>query len=184
MTIVIGCDHAGYDLKNILVEMLRREGHTVQDLTPALDPKDDEFQFAWGRTQSHLELLRQAVNRDGAQLVVVAIPAPFQLDRRSLEFHASLGYEVRESWLIAQQSTDLQEDQLQRASPPRTALALEDWARHEQVPYLDLTDRLADWIRSQGQPLYFVEDVHWNPAGNAAAAAAIPVRAPPRTSVT
>jgi len=41
MTIVIGCDHAGYALKTILVEMLRREGHFVQDLTPALDPKDD-----------------------------------------------------------------------------------------------------------------------------------------------
>jgi len=41
MTIVIGCDHAGYALKTILVETLRREGHTVQDLTPALDPNDD-----------------------------------------------------------------------------------------------------------------------------------------------
>jgi len=41
MTIVIGCDHAGYALKTILVEMLRREGHTVQDLTADLDPKDD-----------------------------------------------------------------------------------------------------------------------------------------------
>ena len=41
MTIVIGCDHAGYALKTILVEMLRREGHAVQDFTPALDPEDD-----------------------------------------------------------------------------------------------------------------------------------------------
>ena len=41
MTIVIGCDHAGYALKTILVETLRREGHAVKDLTPALDPKDD-----------------------------------------------------------------------------------------------------------------------------------------------
>jgi ribose 5-phosphate isomerase B len=41
MTIVIGCDHAGYALKNILVETLRRDGHAVQDLTPGLDPKDD-----------------------------------------------------------------------------------------------------------------------------------------------
>jgi len=41
MTIVIGCDHAGYALKNLLAEMLRREGHAVQDLTPALDPQDD-----------------------------------------------------------------------------------------------------------------------------------------------
>ena len=41
MTIVIGCDHAGYALKNVLAEMMRREGHAVSDLTPALDPQDD-----------------------------------------------------------------------------------------------------------------------------------------------
>jgi ribose 5-phosphate isomerase B len=41
MKIIIGCDHAGYALKNILVEMLRRSGHAVQDITPALDPQDD-----------------------------------------------------------------------------------------------------------------------------------------------
>jgi len=41
MTIVIACDHAGYALKTILVGMLRREGHAVQDITPVLDPQDD-----------------------------------------------------------------------------------------------------------------------------------------------
>ena len=41
MTIVIGCDHAGYALKNALLEMLRGEGHTVRDLTPGFDPEDD-----------------------------------------------------------------------------------------------------------------------------------------------
>ena len=41
MTIVIGCDHAGFALKNLLAEMLRRDGHPVTDLTPALDPQDD-----------------------------------------------------------------------------------------------------------------------------------------------
>jgi ribose 5-phosphate isomerase B len=41
MKIIIGCDHAGYALKNILVETLRRAGHAVQDITPALDPQDD-----------------------------------------------------------------------------------------------------------------------------------------------
>jgi len=41
MTIVIGCDHAGFTLKNALLEMLRGEGHTVRDLTPDLDPHDD-----------------------------------------------------------------------------------------------------------------------------------------------
>lgn len=41
MTIVIGCDHAGFTLKNTLRDMLRKEGHTVRDLTPDLDPQDD-----------------------------------------------------------------------------------------------------------------------------------------------
>ncbi len=41
MTIVIGCDHAGFELKNALAEMLRADGHAVQDLTPRLDPQDD-----------------------------------------------------------------------------------------------------------------------------------------------
>lgn len=41
MTIVIGCDHAGYTLKNTLLEMLRKDGRAVRDLTPDLDPKDD-----------------------------------------------------------------------------------------------------------------------------------------------
>src|SRR3989442_15044351 len=41
MTIVIGCDHAGYALKNVLLEMLRGESHKVRDLTPDFDPEDD-----------------------------------------------------------------------------------------------------------------------------------------------
>ena len=41
MTIVIGGDHAGFALKNALRDMLRKEGHTVRDLTPDLDPQDD-----------------------------------------------------------------------------------------------------------------------------------------------
>jgi|GEM_PF-1295051 len=127
-------------------------------LVRALDPDGSDFEHAWGRTQIHLDLLRQAVARDGAKLVVVAIPAPFQLDRKSLEFHKSLGYEVRESWLT---------------EPPRTGVALADWARREHVPYLDLTERLKNLFRAKGQPLYFIEDVHWNAEGNSAAAEAI-----------
>ena len=41
MKITIGCDHAGFALKNVLVETLRRAGHAVQDITPTLDPQDD-----------------------------------------------------------------------------------------------------------------------------------------------
>ncbi len=41
MKIVIGGDHAGFPLKNALLEMLRGDGHQVSDLTPAFDPQDD-----------------------------------------------------------------------------------------------------------------------------------------------
>ncbi len=41
MKIAVGCDHAGFALKEILARMLRDEGHAVTDLTPVLEPQDD-----------------------------------------------------------------------------------------------------------------------------------------------
>lgn len=137
-------------------------------LAKSLDPADDDFRRAWGRTQEHLELLQQSVARDGAKLVVLAIPAPFQLDRKSLDFHKSLGFDVRDDWLVESGST-----RSPAHRPPRTAVALSEWARCNEVPFLDLTETFAARLRSRGKPLYFVEDMHWNPEGHDAAAAAI-----------
>ncbi|MBI3861928.1 MAG: SGNH/GDSL hydrolase family protein [Planctomycetia bacterium] len=123
-------------------------------LVRALDPDDHEFAVSWPRTKSHLDRLQAAVVRDGAKLAVVAIPAPFQLDPESLEFHRKLGYEARDSWL---------------SEAPRTAVTLAAWARDRDVPYLNLTAQ----FRELKGPLYFVEDVHFNPEGNARAAEAI-----------
>jgi ribose 5-phosphate isomerase B len=41
MKIAIGSDHAGHALKQTLVGLLKGDGHSVSDLTPALDPQDD-----------------------------------------------------------------------------------------------------------------------------------------------
>jgi len=41
MKIAVGCDHAGYALKDVLAQMLRGDGHAVTDLTPVCDPHDD-----------------------------------------------------------------------------------------------------------------------------------------------
>ncbi len=47
MKIALGCDHAGFPLKNALAEVLRRDGHTVQDLGAVrLDPDDDYPDYA------------------------------------------------------------------------------------------------------------------------------------------
>jgi lysophospholipase L1-like esterase len=123
-------------------------------LVRALDPNDDDFARSWPRTDSHLERLNAAVTRDGGRLMLVLIPAPFQLDRKSWEFHQQLGYEVRETWL---------------GQPPRTAVTLSAWANERNVPCLDLTDK----FRQLPGPLYFVEDVHFNPEGNARGAEVI-----------
>jgi ribose 5-phosphate isomerase B len=37
----VAADHAGVELKDILVEHLRGRGHQVDDLSPATDPDDD-----------------------------------------------------------------------------------------------------------------------------------------------
>ena len=42
MRVAIAADHAGFDLKQLLVDSLRRNGHQVDDLGPAeVDPHDD-----------------------------------------------------------------------------------------------------------------------------------------------
>jgi hypothetical protein len=123
-------------------------------LERALGSDPASFASAWERTADHLSRLHRAVERDAARLVLVAIPAPFQLDRESLKFHRALGYHVEEAWLEGR---------------PAISVALEDWASREQVPLLDLTGR----FRSSAKPLYFIEDVHFTPEGSSAAAQAI-----------
>ena len=123
-------------------------------LVRALDPGDEYFGQAWARTQEHLERLRQDVAQDNARMAIVVIPAPVQVDHKSLMFHKALGYDVRESWLV---------------SPSRTQRAIVDWARTAGVACLDLTDQ----FRAAEVPIYFIEDQHFTPEGHAAAADAI-----------
>ena len=64
MTIVIGCDHAGYALKNVLLEMLRGEGHKVRDFTPDFDPEDDY-------PDSAIAVARAVANRSAERGILV-----------------------------------------------------------------------------------------------------------------
>jgi hypothetical protein len=120
----------------------------------ALDADAPRAAESWARTTDHLDLLHRSVVRDHAKLALAAIPAPYQVDRRSLDFHRALGYRMHESWLEGRADT---------------SLALEEWAGHQDVPLLDLTVL----FRDSKKPLYFIEDVHFTPAGSAAAARAI-----------
>ena len=42
MNIAVGCDHAGWGLKNVIVEHLKKRGHAVTEVFPdCYDPQDD-----------------------------------------------------------------------------------------------------------------------------------------------
>src|SRR2546428_9368299 len=64
MNIVIGCDHAGYALKNTLLEMLRGDGHVVRDLTPDFDPQDDY-------PDSAVAVARAVANRSAERGIII-----------------------------------------------------------------------------------------------------------------
>ena len=63
MKIAIGSDHAGHSLKQTLVGLLTGDGHSVSDLTPALDPQDDYPDAA--------AAVRRAVASGGAERGIV-----------------------------------------------------------------------------------------------------------------
>jgi hypothetical protein len=105
------------------------------------------FQAAWPRTERHLELLRQAVARDGGRLVLMIIPDGCQVDEACFAFDASLGFEVDPDW---------------RTSDCPTLRALQGWAADHTVPFLDLT---GPFRQSEGG-LYYPQDGHFNGRGH------------------
>jgi lysophospholipase L1-like esterase len=120
-------------------------------LRRALDPDDDYFERAWPRTERHLNLLRDAVERDGARFVVMVIPEGSQVDRPAHEFAASIGYDLDPAWLTGS---------------CRTREAVAGWCDEAGVTCVDLTEP----FRQSTSPLYYPQDGHFNAAGHQRAA--------------
>ncbi|MBN6037342.1 ribose-5-phosphate isomerase [Amycolatopsis sp. 195334CR] len=65
MRVYLGADHAGFELKNHLVEHLREQGHEVTDVGPAeYDPADDYPAFC-------VEAARRVVADEGSLGIVI-----------------------------------------------------------------------------------------------------------------
>jgi lysophospholipase L1-like esterase len=120
-------------------------------LAKSLSFDDSFFDRAWSRTERHLNLLRDAVEHDHGTFVLVVVPGAFQVDDAAYRFVASVGYDVNPDWLTGSS---------------RIQHVLHDWAEKSHVPYLDMTDDL----RQTAEPLYYVQDGHFNPAGQRKAA--------------
>lgn len=114
----------------------------------SIDPADEFFQPAWARTERALDQLKQAVDSDGAQLMLVLVPEAIQVSAAAMDFNKDLGFVVDSHWLEEKSG--------------RTAGALAVWARRAGVPLLEMLRPL----RESPKPTYFVEDGHWTTVGH------------------
>ncbi|MFN0149084.1 MAG: GDSL-type esterase/lipase family protein [bacterium] len=112
-----------------------------------------EMEEAWRATEEALAALERDIERHGARMVIVAIPAAPQVGRQYWWLER-LGFRFDERLLTE--------------SPVQDRLAR--FAAARGIPYVDL---LPGMRGSSAPPLYFEQDGHWTAAGHAIAARAI-----------
>jgi hypothetical protein len=109
---------------------------------------------AWRAAEGALDALHREIERDGARMLLVAIPAGAQVDSAYWAGAARLGYRL--------------DARMTREAPVEDRLGR--FASARGIAYVDLLPTLR---AHRGEPLYFAEDGHWNEAGHALAAATI-----------
>lgn len=115
------------------------------------------MQFAWMHTLLILEALREQVEARGGRLVVVYVPAPFEVDDRA--------------WELTRLRYGLDEARWDRRAVARRLVGA---SRRRGLEVLDLNPALrAAQLRGA---TYFTYDNHWNARGHAAAADAVAER--------
>jgi hypothetical protein len=114
------------------------------------------LQFAWRRTLLILEALQREVQARGGQLLLVYVPAAFEVDERTWEL-TRLRYGFDQLWD--------RDGFAQRAASATGRQGLE---------FMDLTPPLRRAQRRAAT--YFTYDPHWNARGHAVAAAAVAER--------
>lgn len=113
-----------------------------------LEPDPKMFDAAWPSLTQQMERVREEVEQDHAELIVVIIPLGCQTNEERWLFDEDLGYEVRGEWLT--QTTPVQQ-------------AILDWTSQQGVPCLDLTPAFRDLTES----VYKRWDLELNSAGHA-----------------
>jgi len=126
------------------------------------DPGPEAAARDWRPVIGNLEAIRQAAIERGVKAVLVLYPSVLQV------YPDRLARTVAEvSYLGRIENFD--PDRVDPASPNRF---LEDYARRNKMPFLDLTPALIKAAQASAAPLYLNRDTHWNFRGNRVAARA------------
>ncbi|HET7295077.1 MAG TPA: SGNH/GDSL hydrolase family protein [Vicinamibacteria bacterium] len=112
------------------------------------------LQVAWQRTLRIVEGLRDEAEARGARLVVIYVPAAFEVDERA--------------WQLTELAYGMSEPAWRRSA---LAERLVNAGRRRGFAVLDLTAALRE--AEGGGATYFVLDHHWTPLGHQAAAGAL-----------
>ena len=121
----------------------------LSELAVAPVYRDEVFSAREGPTLASLDLLRGRIERAGAKLLVVAVPARPEADE-----------DVYALMLAAYGGSD------RGVNLTRPVAAVQKWAQARHVPFLDL----APVLRGRQPPAMGYVDHHWNDVGNALAA--------------
>ncbi len=121
----------------------------------ALYLANDEVELAqaWQTTQAIIVQLQREVEADGAQFAVAII---------SPEIIVRLGaLSPAEQEIFLTDNPTFVEAQLNR---PNQALA--EFLNSQNVPFIDLTPPMIEYLAANGMPLYLLGEGHWNAEGN------------------
>lgn len=116
------------------------------------------FTRAWDITARILARLRDAVRRDGAELVVFTVPAVEEVDDGVME-------------RMQAEATATNHRLCLRQAPGYARLA--EMVALLGIPYLDLLPDFRSVAKGQGRGLFRMSDEHWGPAGHTLAASRV-----------
>jgi len=138
-----------------LVEPESAEGGMPRELWPFGPGHKDEVALLWRRERAILLALKQAAESHGARLVVLHVPARFEVDDRA--------------WDLTRERYDMGRRWWRRE---RVFEDLREACGSLGLPLLDPRDAMRA-AESSGRAAYFVRDGHWTAEGHALAARAI-----------
>jgi len=138
-----------------LVEPEDAAGPLPREFWPFGPGHKDEIALMWRRVRAILAALNEAASSRGARLVVLHVPARFEVDDRAWELTRER-YSMGLRWWRRERVFD----------------DLRETCRSLDLPLIDPRDALRA-AQTSGRPAYFVRDGHWTAEGHAVAAQAI-----------